>query len=300
MSKSGSLAFFYISRDTSIAYQYPKIIFIACALLILYVLGVIDDIWGVRYRMKFIFQILAAIFVIISGIWIKSLHGFCGIEGLSDWAGILLTIFLLVFIVNSFNFIDGIDGLATCLAIVALLIYGIISVKESKLLYSLATSATLGALIPFCYFNLFRIRRKYTSKIFMGDGGTLVIGFVLGILALSLWNTEGADKQSPDSQIVAYSMLIVPCFDTIRVCIYRIRRGKSLFSPDRNHIHHQLMKIGFSQHQVVLILTLVQILFFILNICLTNVLNITCIVAIDILCATMLFILIKKKLKTKQ
>jgi len=291
-----SLSFLYFfDRELFLQGISPMSVLGVSALFIMYAVGAMDDVWDVRYRMKFVFQIFSSILIIMSGTWIKNLYGFCGIEEIPAWIGIVLTILLLVFITNSINFIDGIDGLASILSINALLVYGIMFLINSSLLASIITFGTLGVLIPFFYFNLFGIRKKSHSKIFMGDTGTLVIGFILGVLAVILWNIPPSAKLQDYSYTMAYTMLIIPCFDTIRVCICRIKNNKSLFYPDNNHIHHKLMNIGFSQRQVLILLVLAQLSFLFLNISLTKVLGITSILIINAICAIGLFVLMTKK-----
>ena len=297
-SRFGGFSFFpaiFISMCLSIALMYFyhqqlfhgnyifRILLGSCALFIVFILGVADDVVGVRYRKKFIFQILAAILIVFSGRWINNLHGFCGIGEIPDAAGIILTIFLLVFITNSINLIDGIDGLASLLAIIALWVYGTIFLAGEIIVGSLFSFASLGALIPFFYFNVFGIKKKNDSKIFMGDAGSLVIGFLLGIMAVALWNIEIDTEGSPYHSILAYTMLAVPCFDTIRILFCRLRKRHPLFLPDNKHIHHILLRRGLTPRQTLLTIVLVEVVILFVNLYLGRILNITFIVMIDIL-----------------
>jgi polysaccharide export outer membrane protein len=269
------------------------------SLLIIFLLGVGDDIIGVRYRKKFFFQMMAAILIVLSGTWIKSLHGFCGIEELPDYIGMALTVFLLVFITNSINLIDGIDGLASLLSIITLLVYGILFVSLSSVFYSVLAFATLGALIPFFYFNVFGIKPKYSSKIFMGDAGSLLIGFILGCMAVELWNTGINGEYGAYPYVLSYTMLIIPCIDAVRVICSRIKEHRAPFLPDNNHIHHRLMRRGLSQHQVLLTIVLAQIFFLILNIFLVGISNIHIIIIADFIYMIMFMMVIKKTLVKK-
>jgi len=303
-SRFGGFSFFpalFLSLCLSIAlmYLYDEHIFLkdyilkvllgSSSLLILYMLGAADDIIGVRYRTKFFFQVLSAGLIVLSGIWIKDLHGFFGIGEIPDIAGIILTIFLLVLITNSINLIDGIDGLASLLAILALAVYGTLFVIRQTLVGSLFSFASLGALIPFFCFNVFGIKKKNDSKIFMGDAGSLVIGFLLGILAVSLWNMDTNSAGTPYPSILAYTMLVIPCFDTIRVLFCRLKKRHPLFLPDNNHIHHTLLKNGHTPRKTLFAIVFAELVVLFTNIYLTGVLNITFIVLIDIFIVLLFF-----------
>ncbi|WP_295937795.1 MraY family glycosyltransferase [uncultured Alistipes sp.] len=275
------------------AYYMQRVNLAFCALFILYLVGVADDLLGVRYRQKFFFQIVCSLLVVSSKIWITSLHGFFGIWEISDGVGIALTVFLLVFITNSINLIDGIDGLASLLSIIALAVYAVLFfAKDPTPIEFIIAVAALGALLQFFYFNVFKVRRRYESKIFMGDAGTLVTGFLLGVLAVRSWTMELDGSHVSYAYMLAYTMLVVPCFDTIRVFFFRLKNRRPLFLPDNNHIHHLLMKAGCSQHGVLLVVALMVLFFLLVNLVLTGILNITWIVMIDILCMALFIKLI--------
>ena len=271
-------------------------LFEGCALFIIYLVGIADDVVGVRYKYKFCAQIISALLIITSGTWITNLHGFCGIEMIPDCVGISLTIFLFVFITNSINLIDGIDGLASLLSIVALLVYGILFIHLADDADSLIVFATIGALLPFFYYNVFKIRKRTQSKIFMGDAGSLLIGLILSIMAVKLWNVHSSVSGNSVSYyyILAYTMLIVPCFDVVRVILFRIKTHKHIFSPDNSHIHHKLIKLGLTQHQTLLTIASVSLFFLILNISLIQIVDINIIVIVDVLIWTTFNIIIKK------
>ena len=122
---------------------------VMCACVLLYLIGIADDVVGVSWRIKFVFQIMAAGLVTLSGTWVNNLYGICGIWEISAWVGVPLTIFLIVFVINAVNLIDRIDGLASGLSCVALLFLGILFLYEGKETSSLLAFTTLGALIPF-------------------------------------------------------------------------------------------------------------------------------------------------------
>lgn len=187
---------------------------------------------GSKLAIKFVFQIIAAGLITLSGTWVNNLYGICGVWEISALVGVPLTIFLIVFVINAVNLIDGIDGLASGLSCVALLFLGVLFLYEGKETSSLLAFTTLGALIPFFYYNVFGIAKK-RYKIFMGDTGALVIGLILSILAVKfacLIKKEGVELTYPFI-VVAFSVLLVPGFDVIRVVLHRYRAGNLLFLP---------------------------------------------------------------------
>jgi UDP-N-acetylmuramyl pentapeptide phosphotransferase/UDP-N-acetylglucosamine-1-phosphate transferase len=258
-----------------------KLILGVCGAGLLYGLGAADDLVGVRYRKKLLIQLLAASLAAASGIWIRDGHGFLGIGALPPAAGIALTVLLLVFVMNAVNLIDGIDGLAALLSIGALTVYGAVLSIHGERLGTLAAVAGLGVLIPFLYYNVRGIRRRSRSKIFMGDAGSLLIGFLLAILAVASWNRGGEIDACPS--VLAFTMLLIPCFDAVRVFFVRILRRKPLFLADNSHIHHRLLRRGFSPVRVLWMLAAGQAVFLLLNLCLTRLVPITAIAAVDLL-----------------
>lgn len=274
------------------------------ALLLLFFVGLQDDLIGVAYRSKFLVQIIAAVLVICSGVYISDLHGFLGINEISLYIGIPLTILLYVFITNAINLIDGIDGLASLLSIMALLVYTVMLYLNGISNDCLIAAATLGALVPFCFSNIFGVKKGASSKIFMGDTGALVIGAILGFTAINIWNLSAqAAEQSVTHDkyyILAFTMLIVPCFDVIRIVIHRFLAKKPLFMPDKNHIHHKFMALGYSPRQALLWIILINVIFLVINVFLSYILNFTFIVLIDFVVWTILHIIITKSIRLKK
>lgn len=280
-----------------------KFILITLALLLLFLIGIYDDIVGTSYRSKFFVQILSAIFVISTGTYFKTFHGFLGIEEIPIYVGVPMTLFFYVFVTNAINLIDGIDGLASMLSIMALAAYGVLLYLNNQSADCLVAIATMGALVPFWYGNVFGIKRGITSKIFMGDTGALVIGATLGYLAVAIWNISfNYSSNEPIGQIyyiLAFTMLLVPCFDVVRIIIHRFLDHKPLFLPDKNHIHHKFMALGATPRQALLCIVTMNIIFMALNIALSYILNFTFIVIIDIVVWTAMHIVISKKIKSK-
>ncbi len=152
--------------------------FALCALILLYLVGMADDLIGVQYRAKFAVQILCAVLLVASGVWINNLYGLFGIHELPRAVGWPLTVFVVVFVINAVNLIDGIDGLASGLSGVALFFYGVVFIGMGRYMYAMLAFVTLGALVSFFYYNVFGNAEKH-KKIFMGDTGSLTIGIIL-------------------------------------------------------------------------------------------------------------------------
>ena len=300
-SMSLSLGFIHIlGYDNMLKQLSPDIFpfaFCLCAVLILYVAGLADDLIGIRYMSKFIVQILSAGLVIAGGLYIGDFNGFLFIDNMTPMVGYLLTIIITVFIINSINLIDGIDGLASGLSGVACLIYGITLFSYKQYAYAFLSFATLGVLIPFFCYNVFGNAEKHT-KIFMGDTGSMTIGMILCILCIKLNNVvphEGTTIQNP--MIIAFAPLIVPCFDVIRVFVHRVKNRKNPFLPDNNHIHHKLLGIGIKQNRAMVYIVLASMVFTISNIMLSKYFDPTLLIAIDVIIMIAINVFLTKKLK---
>lgn len=217
-----------------------------CALMIMYLVGIADDLIGVKYRAKFCAQILVALLLATADIRLDNLNGLFGIYELPALISWPLTVFLVVFITNAINLIDGIDGLASGLSGIAMIFYGMFFMAAGRPVYSMIAFAALGTLIPFFYYNVFG-NPAQRKKIFMGDTGSLTTGLLLSFLALELTNVNNSGVFAADTIVVAFAPLAIPCLDVIRVFVHRVIRGNSPFLPDRVHIHHKLLALGFPQ-----------------------------------------------------
>ncbi|RGZ75629.1 undecaprenyl/decaprenyl-phosphate alpha-N-acetylglucosaminyl 1-phosphate transferase [Parabacteroides merdae] len=255
---------------------------LVCGVILLYLAGLKDDLVGMRYTKKFMVQLVAALLLPLSGLWINNLYGLFGIHELASWIGIPLTILVIVFITNAINLIDGIDGLASGLTGSALLVLGSLFLINGMWIYALLSFATLGVLVPFFYYNVFG-QADHGRKIFMGDTGSLTLGYILVFLAIrySSYNQDVA-HYSAGAIVVAFSTLIVPMFDVVRVMIVRARSHRSLFKPDRNHIHHKFLDMGMSAHKAMISIVVIASLFSSLNILLVSFVNINIVFAGDI------------------
>ncbi|MCI9285451.1 MAG: undecaprenyl/decaprenyl-phosphate alpha-N-acetylglucosaminyl 1-phosphate transferase [Muribaculaceae bacterium] len=265
------------------AFSAHTLVFIAafCSIQLLYLVGLADDLIGIKYRAKFVIQLVCAVLLISSGCWFDTLGGALGINAWSPWIGMPFTAIVIVFIINAFNLIDGIDGLASGLSSIASLIYGISFLMLGEYGYALISFATLGVLVPFYYFNVFGDVRKH-SKIFMGDTGSLTIGLILSILGIQLYTLPDTDMLEFSPSVLAFSPLIIPAFDVVRVYMMRIRQHRSPFLPDKSHIHHKFLAAGMRPRVAMVTIIITSVLFTLLNLWLSVWMNINVIVVLDI------------------
>jgi len=232
--------------------------------IILLAVGLYDDIYNVDFKLKFIFQIVAAKILIDSGLIIENLHGVLGIFEIGRIAAQILTIFIIVAIINAINFIDGIDGLAISAVIFFIVSFEFFANNTSPF-YSLSQILVIS-LLPLYYFNF-----KNNNKVFLGDSGSLFLGSLVSVYTIYILNNDYIIKEAYDLNKIIYvfSILAYPIIDMIRVFFIRIYRRRSPFLADKNHIHHILIK-KFQSHSLVvfgiylvniLVLVLLQIIF---------------------------------------
>lgn len=255
--------------------------FSLCGLLLLYLVGIADDLIGVLYRAKFVVQLLSAVLLICGGLWIDNLGGFCGIYSWPSVCGCMLTMLVTVFFVNAINLIDGIDGLASGLSAVAMTFYGVMFAWCGDTLDAMIAFATLGTLSQFFYYNVFG-NAKMGKKIFMGDTGALCIGFLLTYLSVSLCRQPMLQASHFNAMVIAFSPMLVPCFDVLRVFFGRIKAGKSPFLPDKTHIHHKLLRMGMSTPRAMISILCISAGFVIANVILSPYVNSALLIIIDL------------------
>ena len=234
------------------------------ALIILFFIGIKDDILVTAPLTKLLGQTVAVtIVVILGGIKITNLHGFFHIFHIADYISIPLTIFTLLVILNSFNFIDGIDGLAATIAIEAAATFAIWFYEFKEYQYTILAVILIGSLLAYLPYNL----SNGKNKIFFGDTGTLIIGLILGILAIEFNQTalRFIELRYFPAPAVSFGIMILPFYDMLRIIFIRTITGKKFYVADKNHIHHILLKLGFSQRQTLIILALVNLFFIILS-----------------------------------
>lgn len=248
-------------------YNYHDFSFIygAGALIMLLLIGLRDDIVPLKASQKLVGQIIAAYLVTyLGGTYITSLSGVFFVHEMPLIVSYIFSVICIVAVVNSFNLIDGINGLAATVGIIACTSFGIWFFLNDKILMYIISFSLCGSLIAFLRFNI------TPAKIFMGDTGSMLIGFISAVLALRFleYNEQlplDANYKLPAGPVLAVSVMIVPIYDTIRVFAVRIISGKSPFQADRNHIHHLLLRLGFSHLKITMILGLTTILLIIIS-----------------------------------
>ncbi len=221
--------------------EVTQVCFFFC-ITILLGLGIMDDLKDLPARYKFLVQASLAALITISGIRISSLDGLFGVYELAPVAQYSFTCIVIVGITNAFNLIDGIDGLAGGIAFMSLVTLGLFLTLSGDVNTALIAFALAGAVLAFLYFNF------NPAKIFMGDTGSLILGFVIAVLCIRLVQVNGvvADPALAHAEVFVFGVVLIPVFDTIRVFSVRIWNGKSPFVADKTHIHHLLTNQGFS------------------------------------------------------
>jgi len=279
LSIAYQLEFDLLGKNSSVI--LPEFLMLTCGTVILYLMGIQDDLVGVRYHAKFILQSVVALFIPLSGLWINNLHGLLGIYDLSPWIGIPLTLFLIVFIINAINLIDGIDGLASGLCSIAFITLGVFFLIAKAWIFAMLAFISFGVLLSFFYYNVFGQPGK--RKIFMGDTGSLTLGYILAFLIIrfSAVNPEVLPV-AKGAIAIAFSLLLVPSLDVCRVILVRVRERKHLFTADQNHIHHKFLLMKFSQREALVRILIMAVLFCIFNILLVQYINVTFIFLIDV------------------
>ncbi|MDE6561749.1 MAG: undecaprenyl/decaprenyl-phosphate alpha-N-acetylglucosaminyl 1-phosphate transferase [Muribaculaceae bacterium] len=283
---------FGVSDSSEVFAGYGKsIMYLLCAEMLMFLVGIADDLIGVRYKAKFVSQILAAIFICASGAYIRNMEGMLWIYELPSWLGWCISGFIVVYIVNAINLIDGIDGLASGLSGIALIFYGIVLANAQEWMLSLLVWAQLGTLVPFFYYNVFGNPKK-RKKIFMGDTGSLTVGMILAFIALNVTNITTPNVTTDYNQVVlAFSPLIIPVFDVVRVYFHRIRHHRNPFLPDKCHIHHKLLALGLNQRASLCAILLSAVVFMLVNVTLSPYVSATWLLVGDIvlwLCGNLL------------
>lgn len=244
--------------------NFKQIFTILSVLVIPFVIGFLDDRLHLRPSRKIIGQFIAASLVyFVLDVKVSSLYGLLGDSEFPEWLSYCMTVVTIILVTNSFNLIDGIDGLAGTFSLVALLFFGTWFWQMNLSGYALISFALIGSVTAFL------IKNWQPSKIFMGDTGSLVLGMSLTILAIVFLNNNA--ELDPVSPLKFHSglgtvlcVLIVPLVDTIRVVIIRVSKGISPLAADKRHIHHALVRIGKS-HRFAVLLILVVHIFFVAN-----------------------------------
>jgi len=226
--------------------------FIVATLLILFFVGVKDDIIGTAPMKKLAAHVIVGlVLVLMADIRLKSLHGLFGMhENLPHWASVFLSLFTYIVVVNAFNLIDGVDGLAGGVGVICSSLFGVGFLLGGDPVMATLCFALAGALGAFLVFNF------SPARIFMGDSGSLCIGLLICVMAIKFVELKNIPADSSILHLVSpvfvMAVLFYPLADTLRIFIYRAMRGVSPFSADRNHLHHLLIDSGYSHRQTVL------------------------------------------------
>lgn len=268
------------SLSFNMLYEY---LFLFVGMTLLYLVGVCDDLVGVGYRYKFAVQIAAALLLVLSGNWFDSFGGLFGIYSVPAWMGMPFTVFIVVYITNAINLIDGIDGLASGLCCIALSVLSVIFFLRGQYVYALLAICTLGILMPFWCYNVFGNANR-GHKLFMGDAGSLTLGYVISFLIIHMSVTnEVSPTLSNPYMVIAFSTVLVPLLDVIRVVLHRLREHKNPFLPDKNHFHHKLLRTGMRVRMVMVTILGIAVSFIGLNAWLAWQMNITFLLGINLI-----------------
>ncbi len=220
--------------------------FFIAGVVVALILGIRDDIASLYANQKLVFQALAAFLAVYyANINLTGFYGLLGFHEIHPIVAVIMSMFMVIALTNAFNLIDGIDGLAGSIALLCASFFGIWFLKMGMNFYSILCFSLVGAFGAFLFFNW------QPSKIFMGDTGSLVTGFILSCVAIEFINTNhnlpvNTAWRFNSFLAVAFSLLIIPIYDTFRVFLIRILAGGSPFVPDKKHIHHILLKQGFN------------------------------------------------------
>ena len=237
--------------------------FIITAYILIFSVGLKDDLWGVNPGNKFFIQLFVSlIIVLLADIRLTSFYGVLYIYELPYWGSVIFSILLIILITNAFNLIDGIDGLVGTTSIIVSLSFAILFVYMKQSFYAGMAFTMFGASAGFLKFNI------SPAKIFMGDAGSMLLGLIASILCIGFIETNSSaviDHVIFDSApAIAIAILIGPLFDTIRVFTLRIFKRGSPFVADTNHIHHRFLNLGLSHMQTTLLLMCLNILMILL------------------------------------
>ena len=225
-------------------------------LAIMFFVGVYDDFYNANFKLKFFLQIIIAKIIIDQGFVIDNYYGFLGFREIPWFFAQITTVFIFLIIVNSINFIDGIDGLAITEVLKGILLFEFFSQDQTP--FTSLSTIIFASIIPLYYFNF-----KKKNKVFLGDGGSLFFGTLLSIYVFYILGDDYKMNIEFQKNKVVFSILIVvyPLFDLLRVFIIRIKSRKSPFQPDQNHLHHYLYKRGYKTIYNLIFIEFISIVF---------------------------------------
>ena len=266
----GIFSGFFISLMLFDNGNIKQVSIIAASTMIIFFIGQKDDLINMNAKKKFFFEFLVALIITLATeLRITSFQGFLGVHEIPYWMSIIVTLLLIVFIMNAYNLIDGIDGLAASIGIISATVYGYMFWMNGELGYSIMSACIAGALSAFIPYNMYKGR----FKIFMGDTGSLTIGLLLAILTLK-FNAHNVEASTSikfvSAPAISLAILFLPLFDTLRVTLIRLQQKSNPFVGDNNHLHHRLLRFGLSHSQATLVMIFFSAIFILLAISLDH------------------------------
>ncbi len=225
---------------------------------VIFILGLIDDIFILKAWKKTLGQLaVAAVFCLKGNLLVTNLHGFLDMYALTHTESIYISFFTIILLINAFNLLDGVDGLAGSIGLVACLFFGTFFLINNVLPYAVLSFSIAGALLAFLMYNF------PPAKIFMGDSGSTLIGLICSVLAIRFVENPTIQINLTDysTPAIAFGFLLIPLMDVLRVFALRIAKGKSPLSPDRSHLHHLLQNKGLSHTEVTITLLAAEFIF---------------------------------------
>lgn len=223
--------------------------------VVIYLVGLIDDLYDLKPIIKLIGQILAATVVVSYGVTIDFISLPIGPTIHFGWLGIPITIFWIVAITNAINLIDGLDGLAAGVSVIALATIAFIAILQGNIFIIMICSVLIGSLLGFLVFNF------HPAKIFLGDSGALLIGFIIGFVSLL-----GFKNITFISLFFPIVILAVPFIDTLFAMIRRVKKGQHIMQADKSHLHHKLLDLGYTHRQTVILIYSIAFMFSVVSI----------------------------------
>jgi len=271
----GGLAIWFASIITLVA-SHPSVLsmidirFILASGTLLLVIGVIDDKTDLRATIKLTIQIALAYFAFVNGFRIETMHGVLGIYELPLAVQYITTMIVITGVVNAFNLMDGIDGLASGMALVSFILFGFLAYVTGQTAYLYLFLALIGALIGFMRFNL-----SAKTKVFMGDAGSLFIGLIMVLSAISLIQTAQGTSDIQLVLSVVIGVLALPVLDSLRVYRRRAKSGYSPFRADRTHFHHLVLQLGLKNRNTTVFVLLVAVALIALSVLMGSIVGFT-------------------------
>lgn len=274
-------------------FKYTTLL-LGCGVMLVYLVGLLDDLFGLSARLRFCVQILAALALPLSDVYFNSLHGLLGVQTLPVCAGMLMTVIFVVAVINAVNMIDGIDGSISAYTMMCLVCFAYCFWESGNLIYTYIAAAMLGGLSVFFFYNMFGSLEKRT-KTYMGDSGSMMLGFSLAYLTVKfISNEHGSLLSSQWRMLLCLSLLFVPCMDMFRVVLQRLMHGEHPFTSDKRHIHYRMIAAGIFGRMTLLCVMSIIAGFILLNMVLGILdLSLTWILVVDVLMYILLMMLLE-------